>query len=228
MKTRLLFRTLLAAAAALLVVGCASSTAGAPQQNPVTGAHPADWLATHFSAYTLDPASCLPCHGSAADPTQAGGTSQVSCFGCHHPNGPNHPANWADRAQHGRLGAQAPYNSANPLGMMGFASCTPCHGANYVTPIGAAPSCETAGCHPLAPHGIPPWGAGVTPPVNPATSADHDQTDPSNAAECYKCHAYSAAGNPNNPPNPVPAAPAPGAAPSCFNNTLCHGLVTNP
>jgi hypothetical protein len=215
MKTHLLLRTLLAAAAALLVVGCASSTAGAPQQNPVTGAHPADWQTTHFSAYTLNPASCVPCHGSAADPSKAGGTSQVSCFGCHHPNGPNHPANWADRAQHGRLGAQAAYDPSNPLGMQGFLSCTPCHGADFKTPIGSAPTCYA--CHPAAPHGIPPWG-GISTPPDPATHASHVVTDESNAPVCFTCHAV---GSPNNTSTPKTPA-APNSPPGCFNGTMCH------
>jgi hypothetical protein len=233
MKTSLIVRTFLAAAAALLVMACASGGGSAPAVSTITGQHPATWLTTHWNAYELNPASCVPCHGSALDPTSGSGTSGVTCFGCHqpdgtvaHPNGPAHPAGWAASNQHGRLGAQAPYNAAYPLGMQGFASCTPCHGADYNTPIGnGAPSCfgPATGCHATpAPHGNPNWGAQANPP-NPATNPDHDQTDQSNAPECFKCHAAGSANNPvlNPPNNNAPAAP--GTPPGCFNNTLCHG-----
>ena len=113
------------------------------------------------------------------------------------------------------MAAQAAAVPGDNLNMMGFASCTPCHGADYNTPIGAAPSCFS--CHPQAPHGNPPWGATATPP-NPATNASHDQTDVSNAPECFKCHA---AGSPNNTITPKTPA-APNTPPGCFNGTLCH------
>lgn len=215
MRKRRMVGTFLAAAATLLFLGCSSSNSSAPTLSPTSGQHPATWVQTHWQDYTKAPNSCVPCHGSAQDPAAAGGTSQVSCFGCHHPNGPNHPANWADRAQHGRLGAQAAATPGDNMNMMGFASCTPCHGADYNTPIGAAPSCFS--CHPQAPHGIPPWGATAT-PVDSTTHASHDQTDISNAPECFKCHA---AGSPNNSITPKTPA-APNTPPGCFNGTLCH------
>jgi len=219
MKNSLLVRTLLAAAAALVFWGCSSSRGGASQYNATTGQHPANWTNTHYSAYLANPASCTPCHGSTSDSSAAGGTSQVSCFGCHHPNGPNHPANWAEYMQHGRNGAQLAKNSAD-FSMQGFASCTVCHGADYATGVGTTQSCYS--CHTKAPHPDAPWGA-TNPPANPTISVSHDQTDASNAPECFKCHA---AGSTINLKLSIPVTtPASGAAPGCFNNTMCHGTT---
>jgi hypothetical protein len=97
--------------------------------------------------------------------------------------------------------------------MQGFASCTPCHGAQYNNAAqGYAPSCYT--CHTTAPHPPKPWGAGLG---LPATQPTHDATDPSNAGECAKCHAQGA----NSDVKPVAPA-APNTPPGCYNGTLCH------
>lgn len=211
--------TLLTAAATLLLMGCSSSRSGAPQQNPVTGQHPANWTQNHPKAYLLDPDSCTTCHGSTTDAAAAGGTSKVSCFGCHHPSGPNHPANWSDHMQHGRNGAQLAANTA-AYSMQGFASCQVCHGADYTTGIGTTKSCFS--CHTKgAPHPDAPWGA-TNPPANPATSSSHDQTAVSNAATCYVCHAANSTINLKlnlGLANPAASTTAPG----CFNSTMCHG-----
>lgn len=210
MNTRLLVRTCLAAATALVFWGCASGVPQAPQLNPATGQHPAAWEQTHFAEYLKNPDSCKPCHGSTTDKAQAGGTSKVSCFGCHHPKGPHHTAGWADASQHGRLGAQMAPNGETGFAGTGFATCTKCHGTDYAASIGIAPSCKT--CHTTAPHAAKPWHDASS-PLKP----NHDKTDKGNAAECAKCHT----GGANSSITPKPPAPA-GTSPSCYNGTLCH------
>ncbi|BDU74380.1 hypothetical protein [Mesoterricola silvestris] len=211
MNKRLIAGTFFAALAALAIVGCSSTAADkAATLNPTTGAHPANWQTTHWAEYLKNPDGCKPCHGSTTDTAAAGGTSGVSCFGCHHPNGPHHPAGWADPAQHGRLGAQGAPNGATYFQGKGFASCTPCHGSDYTSPVGITPSCTS--CHTKAPHPSKPWQSGLS-PLNP----NHDKTDYANASECVKCHALGA----NSDITPQPPAPA-GTTPGCFNGTLCH------
>jgi hypothetical protein len=219
MRTSLTIRTLLAAAATLLLYGCASGQAGAPALTTATSQHPADWSTTHYAAYLANPDSCTPCHGSSYDPTQAGGTSGVSCFGCHHPSGPNHPSGWADPEQHGRQGAQAVYNSA-AFSMQGMASCQVCHGTNYASGVGVTPSCLS--CHTRAPHPDAPWGVGLA-VGTPASTPNHDETDASNAPACYQCHASGS--SVNAALGLAPVTPAAGAQPGCFNNTMCHGAT---
>ena len=211
MSQSLIVRTFLAVAAVLTFWGCASSADKAPALNAITGAHPATWTQDHWAVYLKDPASCTPCHGSTTDRTAAGGTSQVSCFGCHHPNGPHHTAGWADPEQHGRLGAQASPNGAFGFAGTGFVACTQCHGSTYTNPVGIAPSCEL--CHVTAPHPVKPWTSTV--PGQPS----HYQSDQGNLTECVKCHAL---GN-NSTLKPVIPAKA-GTTPGCFNGTLCHSF----
>lgn len=213
MKRPFLIRTFLAAVAALAFLGCASSASSdAPKLNPTTGAHPATWMADHWTEYLKNPSSCSPCHGSALDATKAGGTSQISCFGCHHASGPNHPAGWGDPAHHGRLGAQAAAD-ATPFSMKGMAGCQSCHGADFRNGIGVTTSCYA--CHTQAPHPVP-WRG-----TSDATQPRHSLTDPSNAPVCFGCHA---AGSANNPIQPVTPAPA-GTVPGCTNSTMCHGTT---
>ncbi|BDU78245.1 hypothetical protein [Mesoterricola sediminis] len=210
MNQRLIAKTLLTAAAALVFWGCSTSATNAPSLNPTTGQHPATWQSSHWKDYLMNPDSCKPCHGSTTDKTQAGGTSKVSCFGCHHPDGPHHPADWAQASQHGRLGAQPKDNGLTGLLRTSFVACTRCHGDQYTNPVGITPACTA--CHTTAPHPAKPWVSGVS-PSNP----NHDRTDPSNAAECAKCHALGA----HSSITPKPPAAA-GTTPGCFNGTLCH------
>lgn len=176
--------------------------------------HPqgATWLQNHPAGYIQDPARCRGCHGSATDPTSTGGITKISCFNCHHPNGPTHPTGWAAAGQHGRLGAQAAPKLASPGDVMtgaGFASCTKCHGANYAG--GVATSCMT--CHTKAPHPNKPWFVDTDPAL-----PSHDKTDLGNLPACVSCHLHGANSG------IVPANPAPlGTPPGCFNATLCHG-----
>ena len=212
-----LIRTLLAAAAVLALAGCsATGVPTAAMHDPVSGQHPANWTTTlHYTEFMKNPASCSPCHGSSVDPGAAGGTSKVSCFGCHHPSGPNHPAGWGDRINHGRHGAMAPA-VAGDFTMAGMASCQACHGADFNTPVGVTPSCLK--CHTKAPHPDAPWGATIPLP-DQATSSRHDFTDQSNAPACFQCHFAGSPKNPFNPPSPAPS----GTTPGCYNNTMCHG-----
>lgn len=203
-RASLMVRTFAAAAIAVLFLGCSSSNSQAPQINAV-GNHPADWVTTHPTAFFQNAAQCTPCHGSYTDPNAAGGTSKVSCFGCHHPNGPAHPAGWVGYLQHGLQGAMAA-----PGATSGMAYCQSCHGTDYSS--GPAPSCLA--CHNTgAPH---PSAAAWT---NPADTANlfHGFTDPGNAAACFQCHA-----NGNNSSLKPSIPPVAGAAPGCTNNTMCH------
>ena len=245
MNNRLIVRTCLAAAAALLFMGCSSGTPAGPKLNPTTGSHPATWLNDHWSAYLQNPASCVTCHGSTTTPSATPNNVAPSCFTCHpNPNNPNHPANWATGTTpaHGLAAMGFPGANFNPAAvtfpMSGFNSCTPCHAQNdangnpdFTNPLGITPSCLTSGCHasaaPFAPHSLVSstvnsylWGAGAGTGSN---MPNHDQVDPSNAPTCALCHTYSATTpNPNNA-GLVPVVPAPAsAAPGCANGTLCH------
>jgi hypothetical protein len=219
MKNGLIVRTFLAAAA-MLLLGCASGGGSAPAQDPNTGQHPATWVTTHWSAYIQNPSQCTSCHGSAATQPTTAVLSGQTCFACHHTDGPNHPATWnapVPTPDHGlaamAVAAPAFDPGAPAFPNQGFASCTPCHGALYNNPTGTyAPSCFS--CHTTAPHPAKPWGAGLG---LPATQPRHDLADPSNAPECAKCHTLGA----NSDIKPVTPA-APNTPPGCFNGTLCH------
>jgi len=200
-------RTCVAAAITLVFLACAKSNSSAPAVNSL-GQHPADWVDTHWTAFNQNHASCTPCHGSYTVEADSGGTAQVSCFGCHHPSGPLHPAAWPDPAQHGAGAKAAPSLTG------GFAHCAACHGTSYNTPLSVPGSrtytCYT--CHATAPHPAAPWHGTL------ADGTNHANTDPGNAAECAKCHANGA----NTSLTHYTTALA-GTAPGCFNNTLCHG-----
>jgi hypothetical protein len=129
----------------------------------------------------------------------AGGVAKVSCFTCH-PNGVNHPDGWAAASQHGRRGAQLAPDATDPKLMAGFAHCAKCHGSDFSGGISGV-SCK--GCHTKAPHPDAPWRGSTT------TLSNHDKTDINNAITCSGCHLS-------------PQAPT-GAAPGCYNNTMCHG-----
>ena len=191
----------------LLAVGCAGTAQKAVPVNATTGQHPTNWIPTHYAEYVKSPEQCRTCHGSTADPALAGGIAQVSCFTCH-PTGVNHPTGWADPKKHGRLGAQAAPNLANPVAMVGFSHCAKCHGTTFSN--GLAVSCKA--CHTTAPHPVKPWTGKVV------GAPSHVQTELANAPECAKCHLAGA--NSTMKPLTVPAA---GTAPGCFNETLCHG-----
>ncbi len=95
----------------------------------------------------------------------------------------------------------------------GFAWCQDCHSDNFVGGIANLSCLNMAGCHGAgvnAPHSPSPWRGGTR---------THANTDQSNAPVCAKCHTNGA----NSPVQPAPFDP--GAAPGCFNNTLCHAVV---
>ncbi len=197
----------------ILAWGCAGSAGPATPLNTVSGQHPANWLQVHYVGYVQTPDQCLTCHGSATDPTQAGGVSGVSCFSCHTSGLVLHPVTgWADPMQHGRNGAQlAPVATVDPQVpvMAGFAHCQKCHGPNYTD--GIAVSCKS--CHTTAPHPPKPWLNTTS-----ASLPSHTFTANQNAPACYQCHANGANFT------GVLATPAPaGTAPGCFNSTMCHG-----
>jgi len=201
----LMVRTSVAAAIAVLFLGCSSSNSQAPQVS-AQAVHPTDWVTSHPAAFYQNPAQCTTCHGSYSDPTAAGGTSQMSCFQCHHPNGPAHPIGWEAGNQHGLMGAMAA-----PSDSSGMLYCQTCHGTDYVS--GPANSCLS--CHTTAPH--PPTAAWTNP-----NQIWHGLTNGNNAAACFVCHA----GGNNSTQKPSTPAPA-GTAPGCMNNTMCHGTTVN-
>jgi hypothetical protein len=187
--------------------GCAGTSGAVPPFDEIKGQHPqATWIQDHWAEFLKSPDLCRSCHGSTTDPAQAGGIAKVSCFECHATALP-HPAGWADHAQHGRQGAQlAP--STDPMAMAGLAHCAKCHGSDFRGGL-ANSSCMT--CHTKAPHPDRPWRS-----LNPVAS-NHDATNINNAAQCFACHANGANST------VVPATPAPaGAAPGCYNATMCH------
>jgi hypothetical protein len=200
-------RTTVAMAFALLVLGCGSSNSQAPDLN-AQGNHPANWVDTHWVTFNQNKAQCTACHGSYTIAAASGGISGVTCFQCHHSNGPMHPVatGWDLPAQHGATAKAA----ASLTG--GFAHCAACHGALDNNADGTTESCMT--CHTKAPHPDAPWD-GTT-----ASGTIHSNTDPSNAPECAKCHTAGA----NSTLAFLTPAPA-GTAPGCFNNTLCHGNI---
>lgn len=205
-KTNWMAGSFFAMVLAILAWGCAGSAGNAVPLG-TQGQHPANWLQVHWAEYVKSPDQCRACHGSTSDPAKAGGVSKVSCFTCH-TNGVNHPAGWADPAQHGRMGAQLAPDASNPTAMAGFAHCAKCHGSNYNN--GLTVSCMT--CHTKAPHPGRPW-------TGPSLSSpSHVNTNPGNAPECAKCHTAGA----NSTLKPLTTPPA-GTAPGCFNDTLCHG-----
>lgn len=205
-------------AGALVIVcwGCAQSADKAPQLNPTTGKHPANWVQIHWAEYIKDPSQCASCHGSTTDSAASGGIAKVSCFICH-TAGVGHPPGWSEPTQHGQLGAKAAPSVTREIdGVVvpgaGFAYCTKCHGSTYDN--GPANSCKS--CHTKAPHPDRPWynwwfGSGLS----------HTTTNTGNASECFKCHANGA----NSTLKPSRPAPV-GTAAGCFNNTLCHGNVS--
>jgi hypothetical protein len=203
-----IFKSGLAAALSLVFWGCAGSSGGSPQFNPASGGHPANYLATHWSDYAQHPDQCSACHGSIVDPNAAGGIVKVSCFTCH-PNGPAHPAGWADLTQHGRglngvLGADAA-----PAEWVGMASCGKCHGDDLK---GGLASISCTQCHIKAPHPDAPWRNAD--PSRP----NHHNTDPLNAPECWRCHAGNARLGLPSPPATSSTSPQP----NCFNGSMCH------
>jgi hypothetical protein len=141
MKTSLIVRTFLATAAALMVMACTSGGGSAPAVSPITGQHPATWLTTHWSGYLQNPGSCTTCHGSAAVQPATAVPSGVTCFGCHHPQGPNHPDTW---------------NLAVP---------TPDHGLAAMAPAGPAfDPTAPAPCTTIPPTATRPPATPATPP----------------------------------------------------------------
>ena len=206
-KTKWMAGSCFAMALALLAWGCAGSAGKAVPFSATKGEHPTTWIQNHYAEYVKNPNQCRTCHGSTADPAQAGGIAKVSCFDCH--TAVNHPANWAAPAQHGRLGAQLPPNADNKV-MAGFAHCAKCHGSDYSGGLSAV-SCKA--CHTKAPHPNRPWHGAA------GALTNHTATNFNNAPECFKCHAAGA----NSTLKPLTVPPA-GTAPGCFNNTLCHAL----
>jgi predicted CxxxxCH...CXXCH cytochrome family protein len=121
-----------------------------------------------------------------------------------------HDAGWASPDSHGAV-AKAAAGSTS-----GFAVCQECHADKFNGGISNISCLNTAGCHGAAvssPHSPKPWRGGTR---------THTNTDQSNAPICALCHTNGA--NSSVQPSPFDS----GAAPGCFNNTLCHAAVGHP
>lgn len=174
-----------------------------------TAPHPvAPWrgtTATGSTHTTVDPANaaeCARCHINNQrlvfpQPLPVG--ANPDCFNnslCHG-TAVGHPAGWSASGKHG-VSAKA-----TPNGSQGFAYCTGCHGADFIS--GSGTSCKS--CHTTAPHPAAPWRS--------VTGSSHTTTDPGNAGQCGRCHL-------NNQRLATPVAVSSGITPGCFDGTLCH------
>ncbi|RJQ54010.1 MAG: CxxxxCH/CxxCH domain-containing protein [Nitrospiraceae bacterium] len=198
-----------------------------PDASPLSaaGKHPDNWIVEHRAFFLGRPDACFQCHGRDL----LGGISRVSCFSsqfngqaCHTEGFSGHPAGWRDPALHG---ADA---KSQPGARSGFQSCQPCHGTDFnggffgVSCL--AGSRVTGPCHATdgvpsgAPHSPVPWR---TYPSSTHTDTVDDAAG-LNAAACALCHTQGA-----NLRTPVITTYNTGK-PSCFNSTLCHGLVGHP
>jgi predicted CxxxxCH...CXXCH cytochrome family protein len=123
------------------------------------------------------------------------------------PDTGKHDAGWESPDAHGAV-AKAAAGSTS-----GFAVCQECHADKFNGGISNISCLNTAGCHGAAvssPHSPKPWRGGTR---------THTNTDQSNAPVCALCHTNGA--NSSVQPSPFDS----GAAPGCFNNTLCHSTV---
>ena len=200
-----------------IFLGCSRANDKAPAINVVTGKHPGGWVVEitgglHPAAYVAGPSACFQCHGK----NLGGGISGVSCFGSRlngiscHPDGPtDHPEGWSAPSAHGAAA------KALAAGRDGFTRCRICHGPDFAGGIAGKSCLNAAGCHGsgvLAPHSPRPWRSDLG-------GRTHTDSDATNASECARCHT----GGANSSRSPA-TAPDAGAAPGCFNNTLCHGV----
>lgn len=140
----------------------------------------------------------------------------ILSLGCSEPNTPGslidpdtgkHVDLWETPDSHGAVAKAAAASSS------GFAVCQECHADNFTGGISHVTCLNTAGCHGesvSAPHSPKPWRGGTR---------THTNTDQSNAPVCALCHTNGA----NSSVQPSPFDP--GAAPGCFNNTLCHAVA---
>ncbi len=194
---------------ALLLIGTALACSRASQTRGAGPSqkghfHPVNWVAIH-PGQALAPGSvggCKECHEMSVSRTGSGIPSCMTAD-CHH----NPIPGWAVPGSHGAKAKMAQDASGG-----GMASCQLCHGSDFGGGL-STNACQS--CHTVkAPHPVKPW--------RNSQGSTHVTTDPSNALVCAQCHFPGSAANPPN----HPATPAsPGAAPGCFNNTLCHGNV---
>ena len=103
MKKRLFASTLVAAALALVFLGCSSASSNAPQLSPTAGQHPTGWVQDHWVQFVTNPTSCVACHGDLpamaaytralpvnphARPAKAGHPGPFACTECHRQHKP--------------------------------------------------------------------------------------------------------------------------------------------
>ena len=131
-----------------------------------------------------------------------GGCSKQNSNSSIDPNTGKHSViDWANADIHGAW-------AKKPSSEGGFASCQECHGSDF---SGGNSKKACSLCHGVsAPHpGTGSWASA-------SGVRTHQNTDETNAPVCAGCHANGA----NSPLGPLPPT---GAAPGCFNSTLCHG-----
>jgi len=95
--------------------------------------------------------------------------------------------------------------------MKGLSHCQKCHGTDLA---GGNSGVSCKACHTTAPHPGKPWLSDT----GSVALAGHTAVNPANLVTCAQCHARGA----NSDVKPTKPA-LPGAAPDCFNATLCHG-----
>ncbi len=123
------------------------------------------------------------------------------------PDTGKHAPQWGTPAVHGAAAKGAASSTT------GFSACKECHNTDFSGGISNTTCLNTTGCHGAginAPHAPAPWRGGTWTHVN---------TDQSNAPVCAQCHTNGA--NSSIKPSPFDQ----GAAPGCFNNTLCHAQL---
>jgi predicted CxxxxCH...CXXCH cytochrome family protein len=195
----------------LNTTGCHGADVSAPHS-------PTPWRGgsqTHTNTYPSNAPICASCHTNGANsllqPSSFDPGAAPGCFNntlCHGSVG--HPADWENPDSHGAIAKSTPGTAT------GFSSCQTCHGADFTGGAGMQSCLNTAGCHGAtvnAPHSPAPWRSGTR---------THTNTDTNNAPVCAMCHTNGAISSVQ------PASFDSGAAPGCFNNTLCHATPVHP
>jgi predicted CxxxxCH...CXXCH cytochrome family protein len=178
MKTTsfLLFTCVGLLAAAFLLASCSDLKKDLPAPTTEAGIHPAGWnepASADFHGTTLKKASydldaCVRCHAKS----YAGGTSGVSCTGCHESY--PHKTGWSDSSStqfHGRF---------IRLMQGDISGCAKCHGTGYT---GGSSGVSCYGCHSSYPH-----KTGWTTASSASSHGQYLKAKNWLVSECASCH----------------------------------------
>ena len=177
MKTTRLWTLIMLAAGAGLLVSCSELKKElAPPTSPAVGVHSEAWVDTTSSQFHgavmkssgFPTEECVKCHGGDF----SGGTSGVSCYGCHalYPHDPEWMKADSD-SSHAAYLKRAGYNTS---------SCVTCHGADLA---GGSSGVSCNSCHALYPH--PP---GWTTPTDQGFHGVYLKNQSYNLTGCSSCH----------------------------------------